>query len=223
MTEQNKPKGILRNRGESTNVSFDNGASATSDSAVIEGEPATFDRHAVLLNTKANAQIHEVGNAIIKKHQTEIAEELTKQGKSVSDVVNGAEDGRLPEHLKWDEVNLYLTEQEKNSTMKITEPKTPYQGTVGESEYYKEDDENLEEAGFVLGEPELPVQSDATIQNDRIIKDESAQDDEDEELEETPEEKHRRFEELRKKHYFMKGAVLHHTPANDDDDDDKKN
>ena len=28
--------------------------------------------------------------------------------------------------LKWDEVNLYLTEQEKSSTMKINEPKTPY-------------------------------------------------------------------------------------------------
>lgn len=28
--------------------------------------------------------------------------------------------------LKWDEANLYLTEQEKSSTMKINEPKTPY-------------------------------------------------------------------------------------------------
>jgi protein phosphatase inhibitor 2 len=28
--------------------------------------------------------------------------------------------------LKWDEANLYLTEQQKSSTMKITEPKTPY-------------------------------------------------------------------------------------------------
>jgi protein phosphatase inhibitor 2 len=28
--------------------------------------------------------------------------------------------------LKWDEANLYLTEQEKSATMKIDEPKTPY-------------------------------------------------------------------------------------------------
>ncbi|KAF8460661.1 hypothetical protein BDZ91DRAFT_417101 [Kalaharituber pfeilii] len=28
--------------------------------------------------------------------------------------------------LKWDEANLYLTEQQKSSKMKITEPKTPY-------------------------------------------------------------------------------------------------
>lgn len=30
------------------------------------------------------------------------------------------------QRLKWDEVNLYLTEQERSSTMKIDEPKTPY-------------------------------------------------------------------------------------------------
>jgi protein phosphatase inhibitor 2 len=29
--------------------------------------------------------------------------------------------------LKWDEANLYLTEQQKSATMKITEPKTPYE------------------------------------------------------------------------------------------------
>jgi len=30
------------------------------------------------------------------------------------------------QRLKWDEANLYLTEQERSSTMKINEPKTPY-------------------------------------------------------------------------------------------------
>ncbi|RDA84785.1 hypothetical protein CP532_0998 [Ophiocordyceps camponoti-leonardi (nom. inval.)] len=30
------------------------------------------------------------------------------------------------QRLKWDEANLYLTEQERTSTMKIDEPKTPY-------------------------------------------------------------------------------------------------
>lgn len=39
-----------------------------------------------------------------------------------------AEDSPDPNspRLKWDEANLYLTEQQKSSTMKITEPKTPY-------------------------------------------------------------------------------------------------
>ncbi|KAI9807232.1 MAG: hypothetical protein M1825_005950 [Sarcosagium campestre] len=37
-----------------------------------------------------------------------------------------AEDDENSPRLKWDEANLYLTEQEKSSTMKIDEPKTPY-------------------------------------------------------------------------------------------------
>lgn len=36
----------------------------------------------------------------------------------------GDEEGGM--RLKWDEANLYLTEQERTSTMKIDEPKTPY-------------------------------------------------------------------------------------------------
>ena len=36
------------------------------------------------------------------------------------------EDDEINPRLKWDEANLYLTEQEKSSTMKIDEPKTPY-------------------------------------------------------------------------------------------------
>lgn len=36
------------------------------------------------------------------------------------------EDADTSPRLKWDEANLYLTEQEKSSTMKIDEPKTPY-------------------------------------------------------------------------------------------------
>ena len=41
--------------------------------------------------------------------------------------------------LKWDEANLYLTEQEKSSTMKIDEPKTPY------AKRYEPTDEDEEE------------------------------------------------------------------------------
>lgn len=37
--------------------------------------------------------------------------------------IDGDENGP---RLKWDEANLYLTEQERGNTMKIDEPKTPY-------------------------------------------------------------------------------------------------
>lgn len=38
----------------------------------------------------------------------------------------GDETEEVSQRLKWDEANLYLTEQERSSTMKIDEPKTPY-------------------------------------------------------------------------------------------------
>lgn len=38
----------------------------------------------------------------------------------------GGDNGDENIRLRWDEANLYLTEQEKSSTMKIDEPKTPY-------------------------------------------------------------------------------------------------
>ncbi|KYK60804.1 putative Glc8 protein [Drechmeria coniospora] len=50
----------------------------------------------------------------------------------------------LPEgsqRLKWDEANLYLTEQERTSTMKITEPKTPYAKHYDPAEDPSDDDE----------------------------------------------------------------------------------
>jgi len=41
--------------------------------------------------------------------------------------IDGADgDGEEARHLKWDEANLYLTEQDRGHTMKIDEPKTPY-------------------------------------------------------------------------------------------------
>jgi len=43
--------------------------------------------------------------------------------------------------LKWDEANLYLAEQEKSATMKITEPKTPY------AQRYDPDEDEDEEDG----------------------------------------------------------------------------
>lgn len=47
--------------------------------------------------------------------------------RAASQQGDGEEDGaETMQRLKWDEANLYLTEQERTATMKITEPKTPY-------------------------------------------------------------------------------------------------
>lgn len=54
------------------------------------------------------------------------------------------------QRLKWDEANLYLTEQERTSTMKITEPKTPYAKHYDPAEH-PSDDEDVEMEGSGLG------------------------------------------------------------------------
>jgi protein phosphatase inhibitor 2 len=50
--------------------------------------------------------------------------------------------------LKWDEANLYLTEQEKSSTMKIDEPKTPY------AKHYDPAEDAEDEAELHMLEPD---------------------------------------------------------------------
>jgi protein phosphatase inhibitor 2 len=58
-----------------------------------------------------------------------------------SDGRPAAGDENEGQRLKWDEANLYLTEQERTATMKIDEPKTPY---VKHYDPDVEDDDDLE-------------------------------------------------------------------------------
>ncbi|KAI0865917.1 hypothetical protein F4860DRAFT_458195 [Xylaria cubensis] len=116
------------------------------------------------------------------------------------------------QRLQWDEANLYLTEQERTSTMKITEPKTPYARHYEPSE--DEDDEMADGdqiPGFSLGEPEeeIPQREFASRKPSKVhVNDDDATPEHDAENEfigMTPEEreKHRKFEQLRKMHYRM--------------------
>ncbi|KAI1982305.1 hypothetical protein LOZ51_001081 [Ophidiomyces ophidiicola] len=67
--------------------------------------------------------------------------------QSSASKANGAcvDDDSSPK-LKWDEANLYLTEQERTSTMKIDEPKTPY---VPHYDIDQEDDEDDPDVGGI--------------------------------------------------------------------------
>lgn len=124
------------------------------------------------------------------------------------------------QRLKWDEANLYLTEQERTPKMKIDEPKTPFARGY---ESLSDDEDGGEIPGLELGEPERKVPERRLSDGSRKavqVKDgggesggESAEE----------REKHKRFEEMRKKHYEMKGAVqlLGHPEEIMEDEDDE--
>ncbi|KAH6638736.1 hypothetical protein C7974DRAFT_409750 [Boeremia exigua] len=147
--------------------------------------------------------------------------------------------------LKWDEANLYLNEQNRDSTMKIDEPKTPYAKQYDPAE---DEDEiemldaselNVDELDakprrkkaddipeFDLGEPELRArrESQTPESEKRVLVDPDEDKGYHGELppNATQEEKdkHRKFEELRKKHYEMKNVkdLLGHVDEDEDDD-----
>ncbi|KAF2462733.1 uncharacterized protein BDR25DRAFT_122589 [Lindgomyces ingoldianus] len=152
--------------------------------------------------------------------------------------------------LKWDEANLYLTEQQRDSTMKITEPKTPYAKQYDpvededEIEMLNAEELNVDELDdkpksrkprvddipdFDLGEPELEAEHAHTPDSEkRVVVEPDAEGEEGRHGEEfphmTPEEreKHRKFEEMRKRHYEMKNVknLLGHPEDLDEDEDD---
>jgi len=152
--------------------------------------------------------------------------------------------------LKWDEANLYLTEQQRDSTMKITEPKTPYAKQYDPAEDEEEiemlnaEDLKVDELDkpktrkprmeeipdFDLGEPGLEARTPHTPEGEkRVVVDPDVDADAHHHADEfahmTPEEqeKHRKFEDLRKKHYEMKNVrdLLGHPEMLDDDDDEQ--
>ncbi|EGW35420.1 uncharacterized protein SPAPADRAFT_130711 [Spathaspora passalidarum NRRL Y-27907] len=202
----NKPRGILRNRDEGQHVPHE-----ISDQ---------LDRQEVIKNTQLNARLSSEYSTKGDKIRAKIAEEKRRRSFGASD------------HLKWDEINLYKTEQEKAATMKIDEPKTPYEGGFNPLGEYYRDDDNEEAApeddipSFTLGEGEFdkehPVVGSLSggevIPNEEAVVENEQPEDEENEQELTAEERHRRFEEKRKAHYHLKGMVLKQKFAVSDED-----
>jgi len=138
--------------------------------------------------------------------------------------------------LRWDEANLYLTEQQRDSTMKITEPKTPYAKQYDPSEDEVElaainaDDIVVDELEAVKGNKKPPKDDDIpdidiggpevegglehsrTPESERRVVVDPDQHDEGfhgEELSDLTEEervKHAKFEAARRKHYEMRNV-----------------
>ncbi len=138
--------------------------------------------------------------------------------------------------LKWDEANLYLTEQQRDSTMKIDEPKTPYakqyDPTEDEAEMSALNAEDLmvdeldqakvqtkqpkedDIPGLDIGEPEMEAVQGQTPESEKRVMVDTVMEADDggrhgeETVDMTAEEreKHRKFEEMRRKHYEMKNV-----------------
>jgi protein phosphatase inhibitor 2 len=102
---------------------------------------------------------------------------------------DAGDDANTDPRLKWDEANLYLTEQEKSSTMKIDEPKTPYAKhydpaededemrtldagdlVVDELDRKKGRSREDEIPGLELGEPEEAVPAHESNEEGRIVR-----------------------------------------------------
>ncbi|MCJ1352442.1 MAG: hypothetical protein MMC33_002426 [Icmadophila ericetorum] len=170
-----RPKGILKNSYQATapNATSPTTTSAPLTNALTEVDSNFSDKDLTLQNTIQNAG-HRPRSASSGPNAVS-----RTQSRNSGSMTMLEEDENNP-RLKWDEVNLYLTEQEKSSTMKIDEPKTPYAKRYDPEEDSEEmrtldtDDimvDELDKArssgrtrtredqipGLELGEPEEPV------------------------------------------------------------------
>ncbi|KAI0533795.1 hypothetical protein GGR58DRAFT_95870 [Xylaria digitata] len=208
-----RPKGILKNSFQKS----------PPESPIKEKDLS--EKELTILNTHTNAGHRRSSSSVSRPGGARRRSSRTSSHCAEDEMAGN-------QRLQWDEANLYLTEQERTSTMKITEPKTPYARHYEPSE--DEDDEMADGdpiPGFSLGEPEEEVPereyTSSRKQSKVHVSDEDAtpqHDAENEYIGMTPEEreKHRKFEQLRKKHYEMRGVAkfLGHPEELDDMEDE---
>ena len=164
---------------------------AIATSPAVNATPVS-DKEVTLQNTLQNAGHHRNSS---QNHRGSFSR---RQSSNPAFDENGDVDSNM--RLKWDEANLYLTEQQKSSTMKIDEPKTPYakryEPDEDEDEMRMLDAQDLcvdeldkaregrsekrtkdaEIPGLDIGEPEedVSVLDQATMDEGRIERSESA-------------------------------------------------
>ncbi|KAF7559398.1 hypothetical protein G7046_g4753 [Stylonectria norvegica] len=202
--------------------------------------PPTTDKEITIANTQINAGHRRTSSAARPAGSSRRQSAHSSAGDDLTE---------SSQRLKWDEANLYLTEQERSSTMKITEPKTPYAKHYDPNEDPSDDEGPLDQSGhsrkgprpgaeddipgLSLGEPEEEVPEGFTPSRSGSEKSVHVEEDigsghnaEDEMANMSPEEreKHLKFERLRKKHYEMKNVaqLLGHPeelPEDEEEDD----
>lgn len=128
-----RPKGILKNSsysGRSPPISPT--AAASNNHAIDTTQDPLSEKEVTIQNTQINAGHRRSSSAA----RPVGSRRQSSRTPSVTDPSEEADP-----RIKWDEANLYLTEQERTSTMKITEPKTPYAKHYDPTEDPSDDDD----------------------------------------------------------------------------------
>lgn len=136
-----RPKGILKNSSSFSNPQLAKSPEELAKSPTFLESPADT-KELTLQNTLQNAGRSSRANSTASRRQ------------SAASAANGSHAGDADENsprLKWDEANLYLTEQDRGGKMKIDEPKTPY------VPHYDPDMEEDEEADIGIHVGDLAV------------------------------------------------------------------
>ncbi|CAK7270216.1 hypothetical protein SEPCBS57363_003993 [Sporothrix epigloea] len=207
LPDAKRPKSILKHSYRQ--------ASQTSTSPNVAVSPTTetgalTDKERTIHNTQVNTG----------HRRSSSAARPTRRSRTPSSVQDP--DDADGQRLKWDEINLYLTEQDRTATMKIDEPKTPYAEHYDPAEDPSDDEDQME--GLSLGEPEeaVPInefdpprrRSSPKVhvddsEHNSVYEGGSAHDGDDPMAGMNAEEraKHRKFEAMRKKHYEMRNVA----------------
>ncbi|CAZ81206.1 unnamed protein product [Tuber melanosporum] len=117
-----RPRGILKNSASYHRSPTDKEATAAIPlSPSSENIPASVPMEASLSEKDITLQNTLQNAGRRRSSSNQAGRPASRRQSSVHEL-----DEQASPRLKWDEANLYLTEQQKSSTMKITEPKTPY-------------------------------------------------------------------------------------------------
>ncbi|KAF3932796.1 hypothetical protein ABW19_dt0207787 [Dactylella cylindrospora] len=129
--EAKRPKGILKNPSYSetppVNTAAGEGTTPSPHNVTLEEHPSVSDKDLTIQNTLQNAGRRRSSSLLGRTNSSSSRRQSMQSRTGSTSSVQG--DGGDSPQLKWDEANLYLNEQQKSATMKITEPKTPYAKT----------------------------------------------------------------------------------------------
>lgn len=133
-----RPRGILKNSYQKSPPVSPTAAAPAAPAAAAPGsfpmERRISEKELTIHNTQVNAGHRRSSSAA--RPAGLVSRRQSSRTPSVADPAEEADP-----RIKWDEANLYLTEQERTSTMKITEPKTPYAKHYDPAEDLSDDDD----------------------------------------------------------------------------------